>query len=242
MAGKGLSLAGFHVFLSANRRVLTLSLTISNRLWQWIYRKVRQPVSGRGEAAPSGTSLAVELQDVSGPQAAILERVRQIEWYHSIDLGQGIVTPGMFDHRPLLDEYGLPEQLQGKRVLDVATWDGFWAHEFRKRGAEVVAMDIPYREDVDLTPATRARIEKELSKEELTERTGKGFDMEYLSWYRDCVWWKFSLEALQNMIIDAGFEHVELKNTYKFGKRGEKTNLHHAVIWAFPPGSAALSR
>lgn len=48
--------------------------------------------------------------------------------YHSIDLGQGIVTQGMFDHRPILHKYCLPERLQGMRVLDVAIWDGFWAY------------------------------------------------------------------------------------------------------------------
>ena len=48
----------------------------------------------------------------------------------------GVVTPGLFDHRPLVPQYGLPESLSGKRALDVATFDGFWAFELERRGAE----------------------------------------------------------------------------------------------------------
>jgi tRNA (mo5U34)-methyltransferase len=38
--------------------------------------------------------------------------------------------------------YGVPEDLSGKRVLDVGAWDGYWTFEALKRGArEVVAID-----------------------------------------------------------------------------------------------------
>lgn len=37
----------------------------------------------------------------------IQRRVEKLEWYHTIELGQGIVTPGSFDHRPYLA--GLPD-------------------------------------------------------------------------------------------------------------------------------------
>jgi len=65
-------------------------------------------------------------------------------WYHTIELPSGEVTPGLFDHRPVLQKYGLPPKLEGKRVLDVGTFDGFFAFEFERRGAaEVVALDVP---------------------------------------------------------------------------------------------------
>lgn len=66
-----------------------------------------------------------------------------IEWYQTIDLGDGVVTPGFVDHRHQVDQYGFPESLEGKRCLDVATSDGFWAFEMERRGAaEIVAIDV----------------------------------------------------------------------------------------------------
>ena len=49
---------------------------------------------------------------------------------------------GWFDLRPFVADYHLPERMDGMRVLDVGTWDGFWAFEFERRGAEVVGLDI----------------------------------------------------------------------------------------------------
>jgi tRNA (mo5U34)-methyltransferase len=67
---------------------------------------------------------------------------RKQAWYQTIDLGDGILTPGTFDHREYLPQYGLPDDLSGKRVLDVGTANGFFAFEMEKRGArEVVALD-----------------------------------------------------------------------------------------------------
>lgn len=61
-------------------------------------------------------------------------------WYHHIELPGGVVTPGM---NPLnVKTYGIPDDLSGKRVLDVGAWDGFWSFEALRRGArEVVAID-----------------------------------------------------------------------------------------------------
>ena len=65
-------------------------------------------------------------------------------WYHTLEFGDGAVTEGaMFDHRPVLDRYPVPDDLSGKRCLDVGTMDGFWAFQMEKRGAEsVTAIDL----------------------------------------------------------------------------------------------------
>jgi tRNA (mo5U34)-methyltransferase len=76
-------------------------------------------------------------------------RVADLDWYHTIDLPGGVVTRGLFDHRGVLDRYRLPPDLSGKRVLDVGTFDGFFAFEFERRGAEVVGIDVPNRESLD---------------------------------------------------------------------------------------------
>ena len=64
-------------------------------------------------------------------------------WYHTLELGDGVVTDGMFDHRPHMHHYPLPADLSGKRCLDVATMDGYWAFEMERRGAaSVTALDL----------------------------------------------------------------------------------------------------
>lgn len=64
------------------------------------------------------------------------------EWYHTIELAPGLLTPGWFDLRPIAPEV-LPDSLTGHRALDVAAFDGFWSLELQARGAsEVVAIDI----------------------------------------------------------------------------------------------------
>ena len=63
------------------------------------------------------------------------------EWYHSITLADGVATPGRVDLRPYLDLAAIPDDLTGKRALDVGSFDGFWAFEFERRGAAVVAID-----------------------------------------------------------------------------------------------------
>jgi tRNA (mo5U34)-methyltransferase len=86
-------------------------------------------------------------------------------WYHSIDLGDGVVTKGMFDHRPVLDHYPIPAGLSGKRCLDVATMDGYWAFEMERRGAaSVTAIDIDSPEDLDWPVSLRPDHDKSLDE------------------------------------------------------------------------------
>jgi tRNA (mo5U34)-methyltransferase len=84
------------------------------------------------------------------------------QWYHTIDLGNGLTSKGLYDHRPILHCYELPESLKGKTCLDVGTGDGFFAFEMERRGADrVVAMDIARCEDFDVLPQIRARMQLE---------------------------------------------------------------------------------
>jgi len=70
-------------------------------------------------------------------------------WYHSIEVAPRIVTPGLFDLRPIVDRLPWPD-VRGKRCLDVGTSDGFLAFELERRGAaEVVATDIGGHEQWD---------------------------------------------------------------------------------------------
>jgi tRNA (mo5U34)-methyltransferase len=77
-------------------------------------------------------------------------------WYHTIDLGPGLASHGFFDHRSVVDRYGLPTSLAGLTALDIGTADGFWAFEMERRGADrVVASDIATYGDFDWLPHIR---------------------------------------------------------------------------------------
>jgi tRNA (mo5U34)-methyltransferase len=90
------------------------------------------------------------------PAMGLQERVSSIGWYHTLELPGGVVTPGMFDLRNWVSRYGLPESLDGMRVLDVGTWDGFWAFEMERRGAaEVIALDLDDERELDWPPRRR---------------------------------------------------------------------------------------
>lgn len=86
------------------------------------------------------------------------ERIRRLDWYHTLELAPGVVTDGIFDLRPYVDRYGLPERMDGMRVLEIGTWDGFWAFEMERRGAaEVIALDLDDERELDWPPRRRPK-------------------------------------------------------------------------------------
>ncbi|MGH9071170.1 MAG: class I SAM-dependent methyltransferase [Acidimicrobiales bacterium] len=89
----------------------------------------------------------------------------ELWWFHSIDLGGGVVTAGMKTSEVLAREVeglSLPD-LAGKSVLDIGAWDGFFSFEAERRGAaRVVALDH-YAWSVDQVlqqRRTRERVER----------------------------------------------------------------------------------
>ena len=82
----------------------------------------------------------------------------ELHWYHTLELPGGEVTPGWFDTRAVVDRMPWPgAPLHGKRCLDVGTWDGFWAFEMERRGAEeVVAIDVDDPRGWDWPPRAAA--------------------------------------------------------------------------------------
>jgi tRNA (mo5U34)-methyltransferase len=162
MATFRLGFLGFSatIFASGKRAGIELSVPIGA-----LHRKA-------GDGAATG-ALPAPTELPSDPRAAALARkVAGITWYHTLDLGHGVVTPGFFDHRPILDRYRISRRLDGLRVLDIATFDGFWAFEFERRGAaEVVALDLATAGEVDLPFRKR----EGMSAEELARPFGEGF-------------------------------------------------------------------
>ncbi len=102
---------------------------------------------------------------MTGEHRELAEEVARFGWYHTMELADGVVTEGMFDHRPALERYMLPGDLSGLRCLDVGTMDGFWAFEMERRGAaEVVATDVAEVDDLDWPLHWRRRVEPTLDE------------------------------------------------------------------------------
>ena len=96
-------------------------------------------------------------------------------WYHTIEVGEGVTTPGWFDLRPIVDAMPWPD-VAGKRCLDVGTYDGYLAFELERRGAaEVVAVDIPGHEDWDWLPRLADQGPEYLA--EVAGPKGRGFEI-----------------------------------------------------------------
>jgi tRNA (mo5U34)-methyltransferase len=65
-------------------------------------------------------------------------------WWHSFELPDGSLVKGVNTLEALkqrLARFPIPDDLTGKRALDIGCWDGWFTFELERRGAEVVAID-----------------------------------------------------------------------------------------------------
>jgi tRNA (mo5U34)-methyltransferase len=70
------------------------------------------------------------------------EAIAGIHWWHTIDLGDGVVTPGKDNSPAKLKRLQMPANMAGKSFLDIGAWDGFFSFEAEKRGStNVLATD-----------------------------------------------------------------------------------------------------
>jgi len=93
------------------------------------------------------------------------QEIAKYKWFHTIELGNGIVTPGIDDTPRKLKSIGIPDSLRGMTVLDLGAADGFFSFEAERRGAQrVLATDLP-------VPGTRGLGERfALARESLGSR------------------------------------------------------------------------
>src|SRR5688572_22739694 len=72
---------------------------------------------------------------------SLQQEIAAVDWYHTIDLGEGITTPGLVRClTPLQLEIG---RLDGLTVLDIGAWDGAYSFMAERLGAKrVLATDL----------------------------------------------------------------------------------------------------
>jgi len=73
-----------------------------------------------------------------------LDQLTRKGWYHSFHLPDGTRIDGYISLEALRERYArfpIPADLNGKRVLDIGAWDGWFTFEAERRGAAVTAVD-----------------------------------------------------------------------------------------------------
>src|ERR1700730_2187434 len=84
--------------------------------------------------------MGMRASDVDTKELA--EKVYGRPWFHRIDLGHGMVTPGVDNSPWKLSHMHMPDDLTGKTLLDIGAYDGFFSFEAERRGAKrVLATD-----------------------------------------------------------------------------------------------------
>jgi tRNA (mo5U34)-methyltransferase len=88
-----------------------------------------------------GSQTAERFDHVSG----LRSRLDNQGWWHSFELPDGTIVEGansLESLRERVRRFQIPQDLRGKRALDVGTWDGWFAFELERRGASVMAVDV----------------------------------------------------------------------------------------------------
>lgn len=120
------------------------------------------------------------------PQVAaeVMARIQKANWYHAFEVLPGVVTPGKMPTnaaRVLDERYALPQDLSGRRALDIGTLDGPYAFELERRGASVVALDIQDPDHTGFNAAKEVRGSRvqyvQASAYDLTKMTTGRFDI-----------------------------------------------------------------
>jgi SAM-dependent methyltransferase len=146
-----------------------LCLVLAKEGISGVCRRARRKIAGPRLAAADSidAELAAEHAEyvrlregfaVRTRELGLAEEVAHYSWYHTIDLGDGLVTPGDYDYRASLAHYRLPANLAGRSVLDVGSATGFFAFEMEKRGGQVVSVELPSLAAWDMVRRERDRI------------------------------------------------------------------------------------
>ena len=81
-----------------------------------------------------------------GIDQSLLNEIQSLNWCHTIDLGNGLTTPGAvpLEHLTPMANVIFSEPIEGKSVLDIGCWDGYFSIEAARRGARSVLATDDY--------------------------------------------------------------------------------------------------
>jgi SAM-dependent methyltransferase len=134
-------------------------------------------------------------------------------WYHTIDLGNGFVTPGIFDYRAEWAHFALPELFAGASVLDAGPATGFFTFECARRGARVSCIELPSLRGLDRFPGQT--VEQSLRK------------IEHMMFAADSTG-TYSEEELYQLLIEGPYRFCEQR-------LGVEANRHYLNVYDVSP-------
>ena len=165
--------------------------------------------------------------------------IASLKWWHRIDLGNGVVTPGLDDTARKLTRLGIPEDLTGMTVLDIGAADGFFSFEAERRGARRVVA-------IDLWLGTNGLIAKEAF--DLARRTLRsnveGFQLSVYDISADRIG-SFDLVLFLGVLYHLRHPLFALEKIFEVAKDMVIIETHVDMLWtkrpaaAFYPGSEA---
>lgn len=151
------------------------------------------------EAIPPTSTAEADVADLvpvgARPDAAARVRDAVPLWFHTFQLAPGVYTPGIArDHRYRIPALGR-DRFAGRSVLDIGTFDGFYAYLAEARGARrVVGVDneqyvdwIQGRFGIELEPAAGFRAIGELLGSEVAYERMDALDVAQLGERFDVV-------------------------------------------------------
>lgn len=86
------------------------------------------------------------------PSVSIVPDISLYHWYHTVDLGDGVVTPGQYDYRESVGAFPFPQDMSGLTMLEIGSATGFFTFEAERRGATVTSVELPSFHVLDRFP------------------------------------------------------------------------------------------
>ncbi|HTX33477.1 MAG TPA: DUF1698 domain-containing protein [Bryobacteraceae bacterium] len=93
---------------------------------------------------PPAAAPPVDLRELRRRQNDFSRELLEKGWFHSFELPDGTRIEGVMPlewQRQRWSRFPIPADLQGKRVLDIGAWDGWFSFEAERRGAAVTSVD-----------------------------------------------------------------------------------------------------
>ena len=150
-------------------------------------------------------------------QDEIARRIWQYNWYHVIDLGNGLRTPGMEVNVPsqqkVLDAIRTID-FRGARVLDIGCRDGLYCFEVERLGAaEVIGIDNDLSAGAVelLIPAMQSRVQmRQMNLLDLTPDTFGRFDVILFAGVLYHLRYPFeAMKVIRDLLVEGGRVVVE---------------------------------
>lgn len=142
-------------------------------------------------------------------------------WFHQINVGHGIRTPGGHNSWQKLKRLQIPDDLTGWSVLDIGANDGFFSFQSEIRGVErVMAVDGPHwtgnYEYIGSVPGRKEHFEtaRELRNSQVEDRTLNIYDVSPAR-----VGGKYDLVLCLGVLYHLAHLTVGLENAIKCAKK-----------------------